>query len=165
MSDGAAARPFRLASMTRRQASTAASSPRSLAASRTIQAASAGLSEFGSPEVMAGRSRAMVPNDMAFIDDFLSGARSSISMRMMRRRASGGRVRGRGALARLIELQNAPRGLDIEAAIFALHVIQVLPGDAVILGAQKQQRHGGLPREVEGFRQNQQHVPVPVDQG
>ena len=47
-----------------------ASSPRSFAASRTIQAASEGLSDFGSSEVIPGRPRVTAPNEIALIADF-----------------------------------------------------------------------------------------------
>ena len=49
--------------------------------------------------------------------------------------------------------------------ILAFQVVQVLGGDAVILGAEKQQRHGRRPRKVERLGQDQQHFPVPVQQG
>ena len=61
---------FRFASITRRQAATVASSPRSFAASRTIQAASEGLSDFGSSEVIPGRPRVTAPNEIALFADF-----------------------------------------------------------------------------------------------
>ena len=43
-------------------------------------------------------------------------------------------------------------------------VAQLLGGDAVILGAEEQQGHGGCPRKVERLGQNQQHLPVLVEQ-
>src|SRR5260370_41456515 len=86
-SDGEASAPRRFASMTRRHASTVASSPRSFAASRTAQAASEdlsdeglsdvsladvsladlALSDLGSPEIIPRRSGAVVPNRIVFI--------------------------------------------------------------------------------------------------
>src|ERR1700693_5540485 len=106
-SDGEAGVLFRLASMTRRQASTVAWSPRSFAASRTIQAASEDFSEFGSSAVVPRRSRAAAPNGIAFICDvplpFRIGNLNTSS--------AGGRLgpglNTRGILAGLIEFQDA----------------------------------------------------------
>src|SRR5450631_1020834 len=96
-SDGEAAVPLRLASMTRRHASMVASSPRSFAASRATQAASEGLSamslsdvglpdatlsasclsglalselalsDLGSSEILPKRAGAAAPKRIAFI--------------------------------------------------------------------------------------------------
>src|SRR5665213_1162856 len=139
-SDGEAGLPFRLASMTRRQTSTVASSPRSLAASRTIQAVSEGLSGLGSSETTPKRWRVAVPNGIAFIADIPQpgSARSSL-VHLQGGRAAQVGIRGSGGLARLIELQNAAGGLDIEPAVVFFEVFQVLCGNAVILGAQEQQ--------------------------
>src|ERR1700686_3194225 len=131
--------PFRLASMTRRQASTVAWSPRSFAASRTIQAASEDLSEFGSSAVVPRRSRATAPNGIAFICDvplpFRIGNLNTSS--------DGGRLgpglNTRGILPGRGEFQAASRCLEVEAAKPPFQVVQVLRGDAVILCAQKQQ--------------------------
>src|SRR5260221_10470278 len=73
MSEGEAGLPFRLASITRRQISTMAWSPRSFAASRTSQAASSGFSGFDSsvfaPGFLPKRWPAAPPNRIAFIAD------------------------------------------------------------------------------------------------
>src|SRR5580704_3203768 len=72
---GEAGIPFRLASITRRQISTVAWSPRSLAASSTIQAASTGFSDVRSSEAEPGSLRA--PNDIAFMTNTPSAVFSS----------------------------------------------------------------------------------------
>src|SRR5271156_1553209 len=149
-SDGEAGAPFRLASMTRRQASTVTSSPRSLAASRTIQAASRGLSGFGSSETMSMRWPATAPNEIVFM--VISPPISCLSsLRKKRGLALDVGIGGRRVLAGLIKRQNAPGCLDVEAAELVLQVFQIMSGDAVILGAEKKQRHGRAPRKVEGF--------------
>src|SRR5437016_1934433 len=163
-SDWAAGVPFRLASMTRRQASTVASSPRSLAASRTFQAASSDLSGFGSSEAMPKHSHATAPSEIAFI--VISppiSYRSSLPKN--RGLAPDVGIGGCRVLAGLIKFQNAPGGLDVEAAKLVFQVFQVVRRDAVILCAEKKQCHGRVPRKVEGFAQNQQRFPVPVHQG
>src|ERR1700742_5114255 len=123
-SDEEAAIPFRLASMTRRQTSTVAWSPRSLAASRTIQAASSG---FASPETTPKRSDAPAPNEIAFIADISPKTRAAISLHQ--KCGVGFGIRIPGTFARLIEFQNSPRCLDIEAAKLAFEVIQIVCGD------------------------------------
>src|ERR1700693_27105 len=65
-SDGEAGVFFRLASMTRRQASTVAWSPRSLAASRTFQAASRDLSGVVASETVPMRLDTTAPNEFVF---------------------------------------------------------------------------------------------------
>ena len=65
-SDGEPALPPRFASITRRQTSTVAASPRSLAASSTIHAVSSDLSRAGPPQMTPKRSGA---NGMTFIAD------------------------------------------------------------------------------------------------
>src|SRR6266478_1294071 len=129
-SDWAAGVPFRLASMTRRQASTVTSSPRSLAASRTFQAASSDLSGVGSSEAMPRRSHAAGPNEIAFI--VISppiSCRSSLPKKCGLAFDVG--IGGRCVLAGLIKLQNAPRRLDVEPAKLVFQGFQVVRGDAV----------------------------------
>src|ERR1700736_3104069 len=112
--------PFRLASITRRQTSTVAWSPRSLAASRTIQAASSGLSGLGSSRFIAEPWRAAVPNVAVVM---VVGPRSASrpSRRLRKKRAGAPKVERRvaGILARFVEFQNAARSLEIEAAELA----------------------------------------------
>src|ERR1035438_3113693 len=111
-SAGEAGVPFRLASMTRRQASTVTSSPRSLAASRTFQAASRDLSGFGSSETTA-HSDATAPNEVAFIL-----IAPPISYRSSLRNTRGlvldAGIGGRRVLAGLIKFHNAPGCRDVE---------------------------------------------------
>src|SRR6266446_3189924 len=90
---------------------------------------------------------------------------SYISMRGKRRLARRTGFGTRGIFAGLIELQNAPGCLDVEAAKLAFQISQLLGGDPVILGAKKKQCHCRRPREIEGFGQNQYHFPVLVQQG
>src|SRR5262249_44487286 len=68
------------------------------------------------------------------------------------------------ALARLIELKHDLRCLGVEVVIFRRELLQLARGDAVILGAKEQKRHRGIPGEAERFRQDQQRLPVPVEQ-
>src|SRR5215208_3036331 len=111
--------------MTRRQTSTVAWSPRSFAASRTIQAASSGLSFLVSSEPLPGRLRA--PNEIAFILAFPPSAsdRSShcISRSGCRLDVAVGSAR---IFARLVEFQNATRRLDIQPAIVPFQLLQLL---------------------------------------
>src|SRR5438552_3642633 len=168
-SDWAAAVPFRLASMTRRQASTVTSSPRSLAASRTFHAASSDLSGVGSSEAMPRRSRAAAPNEIAcMVMSPPISYRSSLPKTLSPKKrglALDVGIAGRGVLAGLIKFQNAPGRLDVEAAKLVFQIFQVERGDAMILCAEKKQCHGRIPRKVEGFGQNQQGFPVPVHKG
>src|SRR6266567_6845629 len=90
---------------------------------------------------------------------------SWISMHVKRRLARRSGIGTRGSLAALIELQNAPGCLDVEATKLAFQISQLLGGDPVILGAKKKQCHCRRPREIEGFGQNQYHFPVLVQQG
>src|SRR5271169_3638085 len=151
-SDGAV--PFRLASITRRQASTVTSSPRSLAASSTFQAASRDLSGFGSSETSAC-SQATAPNETALmvISPPISYRLSLGNTRGLARDVGTG---GRGILAGLIEFHDAAGCRDVEVTELVFQVLQVVRGDAVIPGAEKKQRHARIPRKVEGFGQNQQ---------
>src|SRR6266700_536899 len=163
-SDWATGVPFRLASMTRRQASTVTSSPRSLAASRTFQAASSDLSGFDSSEAMPKCSHAAAPSEFAFI--VISppiSYRSSLPKK--RGLAFDVGIGDRRVLAGLIKFQNAPGRLDVQAAKLAFQVFQVVRSDAVILCAEKKQGHSRVPRRVEGFGQNQQRFAVPVHEG
>jgi len=70
-----------------------------------------------------------------------------------------------GILAGPVAFQNAQGCRDVEAAKLAFQVVQVLGGDAVVFCAEKKQRHCRFPRKVERLRQDQQHFPVPVQQG
>src|ERR1700730_813720 len=156
--------PFRLASMTRRQASTVTSSPRSLAASSTFQATSSDLSGVSSSETAPVRSSATAPNENAFMvmpPPILCRS----SLRKTRGLARHVGTSGRSAFAGLVKFQNAPGRLDVEMTVFVFEVLQVVRGDAVILGAEKQQRHGRVPRKVQGLGENQQRLPVAVQQG
>src|SRR5215470_7052583 len=112
-SEGKASLPFRSASMIRRQISTVAVSPRSLAASRTSQAASAGdRSSRSSPE--ARRS-----------EEFMSCPcllRMLLLVDREPRLAAGAGLGGVGLAARLIEFENALRGRDVEPAEFAFEI-------------------------------------------
>jgi len=67
------------------------------------------------------------------------GFRSVVSLHNKRRLALRAGIGAVGILARLIEFQNALGGLDLEAAKLALQIIQLFGGDAVILGAKKEQ--------------------------
>src|SRR5690349_2695923 len=119
--------------MTRRQAATAASSPRSFAASSTSQAATTDDAPAAGPSVSAVRGLRSTVRNVSM----------PASMHLeLTGRTGIGRAAG---LARLIELQNAPGGLDVEGAELALEFAQIGDGDAVILGAEKQQRHGRTP--------------------
>src|ERR1700732_371474 len=122
--------------MTRRQASTVSWSPRSLAASRTIQAASRGLSDCDASEALPGRLRA--PNEIPFMADHPHPVSGRHSLHRQRGLPLGAGIGIPGMLARLVEFQHAAGCLEIEAAKFAFLVFQFLGGDAVILGAEKQ---------------------------
>src|SRR5215212_9406034 len=120
--------PFKLASITRRQTSTVAWSPRSFAASRTIHAASSGFSCLVSSEPLPGRLRA--PNEIAFI---------WLPLDRFSHRISPGRrlnvaVGDARIFARLIEFQNLMGRLHIEAAIFLFQLLQLLCRNTMIFG-------------------------------
>src|SRR6202047_2503120 len=156
--------PFKLASMTRRQMSATASSLRSVAASRTVRAASSVPSCFDGSTLLSAtplflpkvwgaalpNAGTALPNGIAFM---LVGLHSWHGKRGLPLRAG---LRCFAILARLIEGQNAPRCLDVEAAILAFQVSQILRGDAMVLGAEKQQGHHRLPGEIEGLGKDQQ---------
>src|SRR5450756_2236012 len=132
--------------MTRRQTSTVGWSPRSLAASSTIQAAFSTFSGFGSSEPMLGRLR--TPNVSPFMADTSPGFRSVVSLHRQRGLSRRARIGIPRMLALLVEFQNAARGLDVEAAEFLFQAAQLIRGDAVILGAEEQQRHGRGPGKI-----------------
>src|SRR5882724_2289161 len=129
--------------MTRRQASTVAWSPRSLAASSTSQAVSkdsgARWSEAGS------RSCTEMPGDITFIADF----RQPTSSRTPQCHLEGAAIEVRnwiaGILARLIEFQHAPGRLRVDPAVLGFRLLQFIRGDAVIFGAQEKQGHRRRP--------------------
>src|SRR4029078_7590514 len=75
--------------------------------------------------------------------------------------ARGG-VGRRAVLARLVELQDAARRLNVEPAELALTVLEVARRDQMVLGAEEQERHGRVPGEVERLAQHQQHLAVAV---
>src|SRR5882757_9086734 len=62
-------------------------------------------------------------------------------MHVKRRLARRTGIGTRGILAGLIELQNAPGCLDVEATKLAFQISQLMGGDPVILGAKKKQCH------------------------
>src|ERR1700719_1651967 len=146
-------RPFRLASMTRRQTSAVASSLKSVAASRTVRAASsvpscfeASMSVFAGPPFLPKLSAADLPNTGTALPNVTAFMFvSSHSGRGMRHRLRLAGLGSRPILAGLIECKNASRRLDVEAAVLAFQVSQVLRGDAMIFCAEKQQGHRRLP--------------------
>src|SRR5471030_2256565 len=129
MSDWRAGVPLRSASMTRRQISTVAWSPRSFAASRTIQAVSSGLFGLDPSATKSGRLRASVPksNEIAFIANNPLGP--IVSMHRLRLTPQLGIGIPR-ILAGLIKFKNAPGCLDVEVAKLDFQIFQVLRGDA-----------------------------------
>src|SRR5260370_32394824 len=169
MSEGEAGLPFRLASITRRQISTVAWSPRSFAASRTSQAASSGFSGFDSsvfaPGFLPKRWPAAPPNRIAFIADIPHPLSVRSSLHGKRGLPLGAGIGASGMLARLIELQDAAGCLDVEAAKFAFQIVQVLGGDAGILCAKEQEPPGRGPPKVPRLGQHEQHLPNLVQQG
>src|ERR1700722_13382514 len=146
-------RPFKLASMTRRQISAVASSLRSVAASRTVRAVSsvpscleASISVFAPPPFLPKLSAADLPNTgtaLPNVTAFMFVSSHSGRGKCDRLRLAG--FGNRAILAGLIECKNASRRLDVEAAVLAFQVSQVLRGDAVIFCAKKQQGHLRLP--------------------
>src|SRR3984893_7669888 len=146
-------RPFKLASMTRRQNSPVASSLRSVAASRTVRAVSsvpscleASISVFAPPPFLPKLSAADLPNTgtaLPNVTAFMFVSSHSGRGKCDRLRLAG--FGNRAILAGLIECKNASRRLDVEAAVLAFQVSQVLRGDAVIFCAEKQQGHRCLP--------------------
>src|SRR6516162_10745774 len=150
--------PRRLASITRRQTSTVASSPRSLAASSTSQAVSTGdLSDWASPAAERMLIESMV--------NFLRSTQYRCSARRDQRLGAKAGLRRSGIPARTVKFENALRRLDVETIEIALQRGQLACRDAVILCAEEKQRHGGLPGKLQRFGQDQQHLPVPVDHG
>src|ERR1700759_2881261 len=139
--------------MTRRQASTAASSPRSLAASSTSQAMSTGDRSIASLLSLRSKEESMITSPGC--------CRSAVSVERQLGFAAGA---GIAALARAVERQHASRRRDIEAAELALQVAQLPRVVSGIRGAEKQQRHCGPPVEVERLGDDQQHLAVTVDQ-
>src|ERR1700743_2904298 len=139
--------PLRLASITRRQASTVASSRRSLAASSTSQAMSTGERSIASPVSLRSKEESMITSPGCCRWEGSTDGQLGFAA-----------AAGLAVLARPIERQHAPRGREVEAAELALQVAQLACGDAVILGAEEQQRHGGLPVEVERLGEDQQHL-------
>src|SRR5579859_2031699 len=132
-----ASMPFRSASMTRRQASTVASSPRSLAASSTSQAISTGdRSSWLSPAL---RRRA----EFMAVSPCLCQVGASVHGELSFTAEAG--FDGIGVPACPIELEDVLRRLDVEPAELAFEIAQILGSDAMILGAEEQQPHGGGP--------------------
>src|SRR5262252_4257227 len=129
--------------MTRRQASMVDPSPKSLAASITIQAASmSDSSGFDlSPSKKALTSASTLRRWAMFAGDRFSFALTIISMRLNFELAIGAALGAAAVLARLIELDDGLRRLRVQILIFRRELPQIARGDAVILGAQEQQRH------------------------
>jgi len=124
------------------------------AASSGLQMPNTKLLIFGNPK--AGTP---LPNVIALM---FVGPHSWRGERGLQRRR---RIHHLAVLARLIECQNASRRLDVETAVFVLQVLQILRGDAVILGAEEEQGHRRVPGEVERLAKDQEHLPVPVEHG
>src|SRR5690242_5166960 len=135
--------------MTRRQASMVDPSPKSLAASITIQAASMsdGSGFDLSPSKNALISASTLRRWAMFANDKFSFALTIISMRLDFE-LSVGALAPAAVLARLIELDDGLGRFRIQIFIFRRELPQLAGGDAVILGAQEQKRHRGVPGEA-----------------
>src|SRR6202021_1287646 len=171
-SDSAGCAPFMLASITRRTTAAVVSSLKAVAASSTLRAVSSAPpscfevseSSLAAPPLRPKpwpaalpKAGTPLPNGIAFMPGYLPSS--------CVKRGRDARVERCGAvLARLVECEHAARRLDVEAAVVAFEASQVAGGDPVILGAEEQQRHRGVPGEIQRLAQDQDHLAIAVEQ-